>query len=82
MRQKVRQVLTHPLFSGSAIMIIGTNGIAGLNYIYHFAMGRLLGASAYGELVSLFSLIGLLGMVPTALNLVVIKFVSSSKSKA
>jgi len=82
MRERVRKVITHPLFSGSAIMIVGTNGIAGLNYIYHFAMGRLLGASAYGELVSLFSLIGLLGMVPTALNLVVIKFVSSAQTKA
>ncbi len=82
MREKVRHIITHPLFSGSAIMIVGTNSVAGLNYIYHFAMGRLLGASAYGELVSLFSLIGLLGMLPTALNLVVIKFVSSAQKKS
>ncbi len=35
MRERVKKVITHPLFSGSAIMIVGTNGIAGLNYIYH-----------------------------------------------
>lgn len=81
MRKKFQYIIGHPLLSGSSIMIIGINGISGLNYIYHFAMGRFLGASAYGELVSLFSLIGLLGMLPAALTLAITKFVSSAKSK-
>ncbi len=82
MKEKTLTFIRHPLFSGSAIMIVGSNLVAGLNYIYHFLMGRLLGAAAYGELVSLFSLLGLLGMLPMALNFVVIKFVSSATDKS
>lgn len=77
MKDKALQLLKHPLFSGSAIMIVGTNAVAGFNYIYHFAMGRLLGVEAYGELAALFSIIGLLGMIPMALSLVITKYVSS-----
>lgn len=81
MRKKARKLLVHPLFAGSAVMIFGTNAVSFLNYIYHLFMGRLLGPEAYGELVALFSLIGLFTVLPGSVSLAIIKFVSASKSK-
>lgn len=82
MKKKVISIVTHPLFTGSAVMIAGSNGINVINYLYNLAMGRLLGPINYGELASLLSLLGLLSMVPSSLGLVVIKYVSSNKSEA
>lgn len=81
MKEKVKAIIYNPLFSGSAIMIIGSNATSFLNYLYHFVMGRLLGPSSYGELAAIFSLIGLLGMVPASLGLVIVKYVSAAKNE-
>lgn len=74
-------LIQHPLFSGSMIMVVGSNGVSFLNYLYHFATGRLLGPAAYGELAAIISLVGLLGIIPGSLSLVVIKYVSSAKDE-
>lgn len=76
---RARHVITHPLFSGSLVMVIGSNLLNVINYAYHVIMGRVLGPSAYGELAALFSLVGLLGVVAVALNLVVVKYISSTE---
>lgn len=78
---QVLDFIRHPLFSGSAVMIIGSNSVNVLNYFYHLIMGRLLGPSGYGELVSLVSVIGLLGVIPGSINLAITKYVSSAKNK-
>lgn len=62
-------------------MIVGSNAVNFLNYIYHLIIGRMLGPANYGELASLMSLIGLLGVIPGSLSLVIIKYVSSAKSE-
>lgn len=62
-------------------MIIGSNATNVVNYIYHFVLGKLLGPSGYGELVALISVIGLLGIIPTSLSLVIIKYVSAAKNE-
>ncbi|MCL5073922.1 MAG: oligosaccharide flippase family protein [Actinobacteria bacterium] len=72
----------HPLFSGSAIMVLGSNSVNFLAYLYHLIMGRILGPSNYGELASMLSIIGLLGIIPASINLVVIKYISGSKNEA
>lgn len=61
-------------------MIIGSNSVSFINYLYHFVIGRMLGPVGYGELVSLLSLMGLLGMIPGAVSLVIIKQISSAKN--
>lgn len=81
MKKQLKKVITHPLFSGSAIMILGSNSANGLNYLYHIIIGRLLGPSSYGELAALISVIGLLGIIPGALTLVVVKEISSAKDE-
>lgn len=62
-------------------MIVGSNGVNFLNYIYHFVMGRLLGPVSYGELATLFSLVTLIGMISLSLGLVIVKYVSSAQSR-
>lgn len=81
MRRHINKIISHPLFSGSAIMIIGSNSASALNYFYHLVLGRLLGPSLYGEFVSLISVIGLLGIIPAAVSLAIVKQVSSARSE-
>lgn len=79
--KKIPNFIKHPLFSGSAIMIIGSNSVSVLSYFYHLILGRLLGPVGYGELAALISLVGLLGVIPGSINLVIVKYVSSAKDK-
>ncbi len=81
MKEYIKLVTNNALFSGSAVMIIGSNLVNASNYLYHVIMGRLLGPSAYGELSALFSLISLLGIIPMSFGLVIIKFISSAKKE-
>lgn len=80
MKKYFTKIITNPLFSGSAIMVIGSNSVSFLNYLYHFVIGRMLGPANYGELASLISLIGLIGIIPASVNLVIIKYISSAKT--
>jgi O-antigen/teichoic acid export membrane protein len=81
MRAYTKKVIANPLFSGSLIMIVGSNLTNALNYIYHLFMGRLLGPTGYGELASVFSLLGILAIIPMSFGIVVTKFVSASKNE-
>lgn len=78
-RDFARGLVKHPLFSGSAVMIIGSNFTNLLAYIYHLTFGRLLGPSDYGELASSISLITMFTVAFTFLGMVIVKFVSASK---
>lgn len=82
MKRRIKALITHPLFSGSAVMIIGSNLVSVLNYFYHLVMGRMLGPANYGELAALISLLGLLGMIPSSLTYVITKYVSEAKTEA
>ncbi|MEK7616923.1 MAG: oligosaccharide flippase family protein [Patescibacteria group bacterium] len=73
-------LLSHPLLTGSIVMIAGSNLVNFLNYLYHLVMIRFLTPPSYGELAALLSLTGLLGIAPASLSLVIIKFVSSAKN--
>lgn len=81
MKARIFKIIYNPLFSGSMIMILGSNAINFFNYIYHFIIGRLLAPAQYGELAALFSLVSLISMIPTSFGLVIIKFISASKNK-
>lgn len=76
---KIKNLTKHPLFSGSAVMIIGSNIANAFAYIYHLIIGRMLGPSGYGELASIINLIGLFSVTFGFLGLVIMKFVSGGK---
>ena len=71
-------MVRHPLFSGSAIMIFGSNLANLIAYIYHLVIGRMLGPANYGVLAAVLSLMGLVLTAFSFLNIVVVKFVSAS----
>ncbi len=74
-------ILSNPLFSGSFIMIFGTNFANFIAYLYHVVFGRFFTPSQYGELAATFSIIGMVSSAITFFSLVVIKFVSSAANK-
>lgn len=74
-------LIKHPLFSGSAIMIIGSNSANFIAYIYHLIIGRMLGPASYGELASILSLMGLIFTSFNFFGLVIVKFVSAAEKK-
>lgn len=76
-----KKIFLHPLFSGSMIMIIGSNFANFIAYIYHLIVGRILGPSAYGELTATIATLGLFSTAFTFLGLVIVKFVSSADDK-
>jgi O-antigen/teichoic acid export membrane protein len=81
MKTYAKKVITNPLFSGSAIMVFGSNLANFFAYLYHFVIGRLLPPIEYGEVGAILSLLGLLSVLVSFLGLVIVKFVSASKKK-
>lgn len=81
MKKLINRVTSNTLLSGSLVMIFGSNFTNALNYLYHLVMGKSLSLQNYGELASLLSLIGITGIVPSALGLVVIKAVASTEDE-
>lgn len=75
----LKYLVKHPLFSGTMVLVVGLNAVSFLNYLYHFVMGRLLGPSNYGELAAIISLVGLLGIIPGSVSLVITKQISSAR---
>lgn len=80
MRKQIEKIYSNPLFSGSLVMLIGTNSANFLAYVYHLFFGRLLGPSHYGELASILSLIGLLTSLFSFFSVVIVKFSSTEDS--
>lgn len=78
--KQISDLTSYTLLTGSFVMIIGSNAVNFLNYLYHLVMVRFLTPPNYGELSALLSLVGLLGIIPGSLSLVIIKFVSSAKN--
>lgn len=80
MFKKLRSFVSHPLFSGSFIMVVGGMVVNVINYIYHLVMGRVLGPVSYGTLLSLYSLMYLISIIPMSSSVAIVKFVSAAKN--
>jgi len=75
----IKNLINNPLFSGSVLMVGGSMAINVVNYFYHLIVGRLLGPIDYGILASLFSILYIVGIIPTSTSVAIVKFVSSCK---
>ena len=62
----IKKLINHPLFSGSAIVFVGNMTANVVNYLYHLIMGRMLGPVEYGVLASLYSVLYLVGIIPSS----------------
>lgn len=63
-------------------MIGGSMIVNVINYVYHLVMGRILGPVNYGVLASLFSILYIVGIVPTSTSVAIVKYISSGKNSA
>ena len=77
----IKKLINHPLFSGSAIVFVGNMTANVVNYLYHLIMGRMLGPVEYGVLASLYSVLYLVGIIPSSASVSIVKFISSAKDR-
>lgn len=78
---RLLRLFENPLLAGSTILFLGNLITNVSNYLYHLAMGRMLGPSSYGILESLISLLYLMEIPLTTLGVVVVKYVSQFKGE-
>lgn len=77
----IKNFLKNQLLAGSLIFFLGNSLASFGNYLFHLAMGRMLGPADYGVLVSLISLSSLFGIPLSSLSVVVVKYVSAFKGR-
>ena len=63
------------------LVLVGSLGGSFLNYLFHLAMGRMLTPSEYGTLVTLFSLLYLVGVPGGVLGTTATKFAAQYKAR-
>lgn len=80
-KEQISKIIAHPLFSGSIIMILGTNIFNFGQFIYHFMAGRFLGKVYYGDVAAIISILGLVTIVQVSIGLAIVKFVAAFKKK-
>lgn len=74
----ISSFISHPLFSGSAIMFAGGMGINVVNYIYHLVFARVLGPQEYGTLAALYSILYITSIIPLSTSVSIVKFISGA----
>lgn len=72
--RKIHKIISHPLISGSAIIVIGSTIGNVFNYIFNLGMGRLLSVSEYGILASLISIVSIFLVFSSTIITVFAKF--------
>ena len=80
MQKRIKALINHPLFSGSAVVFVGNMSANVINYVYHLIMGRLLGPVEYGVLASLYSILYLVSIIPSSASVSIVKFISSANN--
>lgn len=81
MIKNFKTVISHPLFAGGTIMLVGSNIFNAGQFVYHIISGRLLGKIYYGDLAAIVSILGIIGIVQLSIGLTIIRFIASQKSK-
>ncbi len=63
------------------VLVVGSMAANVLNLIYQVGMGKILEPANYGTLLSLFSILYILSVVPTSSSISVVKFIASAKDE-
>ncbi|TSC88945.1 MAG: capsular polysaccharide biosynthesis protein [Microgenomates group bacterium Gr01-1014_5] len=75
------KIITNPLFSGSVLMLLGTNVYHAGQFLFHIIAGRVLGKAQYGDLAVLMNILGIFALVQISLGLTVVKFIASERDE-
>ena len=81
MKSFFQKIIANPLFTGSMVMVVGSNLFNLGQFVYHFLSGRLLGKVYYGDLAVLISIIGIISIIQLSIGLTIVKFIASAKKK-
>lgn len=80
MINKIKLIAKNPLFSGSAIMVVGTNVFNAGQLLYQVIVIRLIETSLYGDFAAIISILGIIGVIQVAFGLTIVKFVASQEN--
>ncbi len=78
---RIKSFLSHPIVTGSIVLVFGSMAANVVNLIYQVSMGKILEPADYGTLLSLYSVLYILSIVPTSSSVSIVKFISSAKDK-
>lgn len=81
MKKRLHKVISHPLISGGAIIVIGSLAGNVFNYLFNLSMGRMLTVVEYGILASLISLFNIFVVFSTSITTIFSKFSASFIAK-
>jgi len=70
------------IFSGSMTLLVGSGLVSAINLIYNIVLARSLGATGFGQAVSVYTLLMLLSAVTLSFQFVCSKFVAKNNSLA
>lgn len=76
-----KAIIKNQFFTGTLIMVLGSNVYNFSQLIYHFITGRILGKALYGDLATIISILGIIGIIQLSINLTIVKYVASEKDK-
>lgn len=68
------------IFSGSMTLLVGSGLVSAINLIYNIVLARSLGATGFGQAVSVYTLLMLLSAVTLSFQFVCSKFVAKNNS--
>jgi O-antigen/teichoic acid export membrane protein len=77
MYQKTKKLLTHPLISGSIIIVLGSMFANFLGLLYNIFMSRNLSLADYGTLSIIVALIGLPAVAANAVQPLIVNFAAT-----
>src|SRR4051812_21065852 len=80
-RRRSIQALRARVLSGSAVMLLSSVVVGGMNLIYNFAVAHALGADKFGHASVVYTMLMLLSSVTLSFQLVCSKFVARSGSE-
>jgi len=78
----IDRIKNNPLLKYSTVLFFGNLFASGFNYIYHLAMGRMLGPVDYGILASLISIFYIIAVPVNSIMLIVAQYTSQLKAHA
>lgn len=78
---KITNFLKHPIIAGSAVLVVGSMAANVVNLVYQVGMGKILLPADYGTLLSLYSILYILSIVPTSSSVSIVKFISSAEDE-
>lgn len=81
MKTLARKLAQNQFISSSALVLIGTNVYNASQFVYHSITGRFLGKALYGDLATIISILGLVGIVQLSVGLTIVKFIAQAKGK-